>query len=106
MKRFTKQVCGIFLFAASITLVGCGTSAMTFTPSQVNELISQIQLGTSQEQVLKLLGKPSNRRLTNGHEIWQYTRTPLFTGIEKIIEVGFENGHVQYLNTFDRHSQH
>lgn len=106
MKQFTKKVFGILLLATSMILAGCGTSSMTLIPSQINELIAQIQPGTSQEQVLKLLGNPNNKRILNGQEIWQYSRTPLFTGVEKIIEVGFENGYVQYLNTFDRNSQH
>lgn len=106
MKKTIKLICHSLLTVMVITtmLTSCGTSTF-FTQTQVNELVAQIHQGTSQEEVKKLLGNPDNRRIIDGREIWQYTKVVL-TNSNKIIEVGFENGIVQYLNTFDANTSH
>lgn len=106
MKKTIKLICHSLLtvMVISTMLTSCGTSTF-FTQTQVNELVAQIHQGTSQEEVKKLLGNPDNRRIIDGREIWQYTKVVL-TNSNKIIEVGFENGIVQYLNTFDANTSH
>lgn len=102
MKRYIKLFSYLFaVFLLVGMLSACGASTF-FTQTQVNELVSQIHQGTSQEEVKRLLGSPDNRRIVDGREIWQYKKAILLSDSQKVIEVGFENGVVQYLNTFDK----
>lgn len=60
MKKLRKVGCILLMALLAGLFANCG-GALVLTQAQTNSLISQIHQGTSQEEVLKILGKSNNK---------------------------------------------
>lgn len=83
----------ITIFLTSLFLCGC--SVLYFSSK-----IRQIQKGMSPDQVVQLLGEPSNRRFDSEGEQWEYKRFNSETNVSYII-IDFADNRVVAMNTFD-----
>ncbi len=89
------------MFVMCVLLAGCSS---VFYPNSYypnNNVLQQIYAGMSQDEVTKLLGNPSYRRINHGREEWEYRKW--FKNLDDnktVIVVGFEDGKLTYLDSF------
>lgn len=101
MKYISKILAGVaLLLSLNATMTSCGTS-YTMSDTEISRQINQIKRGMTMNQVREVLGAPADKLLVDGRETWRYRRTNMLTSVTKIIEVGFINDRVEYINTHD-----
>ncbi len=88
-----KQIVSLLALCAS--LASCSTTYVV-----KRDILADVQPGMTQEEVRKTFGKPDYRRFGHGLEEWEYNKW--ISGSEGVIVVGFENGKVVSMDSFQK----
>ena len=88
-----KQIVSLLALCAS--LASCSTTYVV-----KRDILADVQPGMTQEEVRKTFGKPDYRRFGRGLEEWEYNKW--ISGSEGVIVVGFENGKVVSMDSFQK----
>lgn len=99
MEKFLSKA--LLMLTLATGLAACGSST-TLTEAQVSKQIASLQRGMTSDEVMKLMGNPSDKFMLEGRETWKYERQTVLDNTFKIIEVGFINGRVEYINTYNQ----
>ena len=92
--RLLEFLAGMALAA----LVGSCSSLMT--SGSRNDLINRIRKDMTMQEVQEVMGKPTFRSFIRDREEWKYEKTHI-DGSSTVIVVGFMNGKVDYMDSFD-----
>ncbi|WP_300728451.1 DUF4476 domain-containing protein [uncultured Bacteroides sp.] len=96
MKRKIMNFGVAMLLAAA--MCGCGSS---FTASSSRDLVDSIHKGMTMEEVRNVMGKPTYRSFIRDSEEWRYEKTHIIGGDQSVIVIGFVDGKVEYLDSFN-----
>lgn len=93
MKAIIGKTAVIFM-----SLMGLGACSMG-TYVQSKHILDEIHPGMTYEQVSNIMGKPDYRRFNREHEEWEYRKW--LSGSNAIVIVGFEEGRVTSMDSFE-----